>query len=55
VTRRYRVTAKYILVKTATPIGTAVVGLTEGSTLPADVPEEQITHHLSTGQIKEVD
>ena len=58
---RYRVTAEYIMVKTAGLAGIipgrggyCVVGLYRGALLPADVPAESIEHHLSSGMIEAV-
>jgi hypothetical protein len=47
----YVVTAPYITVSTGTPEGRRLVGFYAGATLPDDVPEESIKHHLDSGLI----
>lgn len=51
----YRVTAPYVTVKTRTHEGERIIGLYAGGLLPADVPDEQIQHHLDNDMIVEVD
>jgi len=50
----YRVTAKYITVKTQTPDGIQVRGLHEGAPVPLDVDQDSIDHHLAQGLIEEI-
>jgi hypothetical protein len=53
---KYRVTGAYVLFKTsANQLGTpAILGFHEGATVPADVSEESIAHHLRQGLIEEI-
>jgi hypothetical protein len=51
-TTGYRVTGKYITVKTMTQDGPRIVGLHEGAPLPADVSKESIDHHLAVNLIE---
>jgi len=47
----YVVTAPYITVVTGTPNGPRLVGFYAGATLPDDVSDESIKHHLDQGMI----
>lgn len=54
--KRYIVTAPYIYASTADPISGKRVklGWYAGQLLPADITDDEITHHLGTKQIEEV-
>ncbi len=47
----YVVTAPYITVETSTHDGPKLLGFYTGATLPADVSDESIKHHLDLGMI----
>lgn len=53
--KRYVVTGEYITVTTTDMVGQRVLlGYYRGALLPEDLTDEAIEHHLSTGQIMEV-
>ena len=52
---QYRVTGPLVYLKTSTPFGTRLIGFKQNALVPADVPQDQIDHHLSVGLIEEVD
>ncbi len=51
---QYRVTGAYVTLKTATPYGPRMMGFQHGAIVPADVPQDQIDHHLRKGLIEQV-
>src|SRR5258708_3246670 len=51
--KEYQVTALYVTFKTQTSDGIRYVGLYQNAPVPADVPQEQLDHHLKMGLIHE--
>ena len=51
--KRYVVTAPYVTVVTGTHDGPKLLGFYLGATLPDDVSDESIKHHLDGGMIAE--
>jgi hypothetical protein len=52
---QYRVTGAYVTLKTATPAGPRMIGFQFGAIVPADVPQDQIDHHLRVRLIAPID
>jgi|SRR5258708_5934623 len=51
--KEYVVTGEYVTLKTMTTEGVRYVGLHRNAPVPADVPQEQVDHHLKMGLIHE--